>query len=58
MNETLLIELCTEELPPKSLSTLSDALAQGVFAALQAQQLLTADSRCQAYATQQGLPWY
>ncbi len=51
MNETLLIELCTEELPPKSLSTLSDALAQGVFAALQAQQLLTADSRCQAYAT-------
>ncbi len=51
MSETLLIELCTEELPPKSLSTLSDALAQGVFAALQAQQLLTADSHCQAYAT-------
>ncbi|HNC17314.1 MAG TPA: glycine--tRNA ligase subunit beta [Accumulibacter sp.] len=51
MNDTLLIELRTEELPPKSLRNLSEAFADAVSAALQANQLLTAGSQCQPYAT-------
>jgi glycyl-tRNA synthetase beta subunit len=31
MNDTLLIELRTEELPPKSLKVLSEAFAEAVF---------------------------
>jgi glycyl-tRNA synthetase beta subunit len=37
MNDTVLIELRTEELPPKSLKALSEPLPRSVFAALAAQ---------------------
>jgi len=51
MNDTLLIELRSEELPPKSLKMLSEAFAEVVFSALAAQQFATADSVCTPYAT-------
>jgi glycyl-tRNA synthetase beta subunit len=38
MNDTVLIELRTEELPPKSLNLLSEAFADAVFSALRAQE--------------------
>ena len=37
MNNSLLIELRTEELPPKSLKALSEAFAHAVFTALREQ---------------------
>lgn len=51
MTATLLIELLTEELPPKALQRLSSSFANDVFAALGEQQLLSADSVCKPYAT-------
>jgi glycyl-tRNA synthetase beta chain len=51
MNATLLIELRTEELPPKSLKSLSEAFADGVLSALKAQQFAAADSVCTPFAT-------
>ena len=51
MNNSLLIELRTEELPPKSLKALSEAFANGVFAALKEQAFASANSVCTAYAT-------
>jgi glycyl-tRNA synthetase beta chain len=51
MNDTILIELRTEELPPKSLKLLSEAFAEAVFCALRAQEFATAASVCTAYAT-------
>ncbi|MCM8613877.1 glycine--tRNA ligase subunit beta [Accumulibacter sp.] len=51
MNETILIELRTEELPPKSLKLLSEAFADAVFSALRAQEFTTAASVCTPYAT-------
>jgi glycyl-tRNA synthetase beta chain len=51
MNDTVLIELRTEELPPKSLRQLSEAFADTVFAALKAQQFTADDSVCTPYAT-------
>ncbi len=51
MNETLLIELRTEELPPKSLKALSESFAASVFAALKEQAFTAPDSICTAYAT-------
>lgn len=51
MSNSLLIELRTEELPPKSLKTLSEAFANGVFAALKEQAFAGPDSVCTAYAT-------
>ncbi len=47
----LLIELRTEELPPKSLKALSDSFANSVFTALKEQALAAADSVCTPYAT-------
>ena len=47
----LLIELRTEELPPKSLKALSDSFATSVFAALKDQAFASADSVCTPYAT-------
>ncbi|HBC69546.1 MAG TPA: glycine--tRNA ligase subunit beta [Sutterella sp.] len=41
---SLLVELQTEELPPKALKKLSEAFADGVAKALAAQHLLSADS--------------
>lgn len=51
MRETLLIELLTEELPPKALEKLSTAFADEVFAALKAQALLSETSTLTPYAT-------
>lgn len=51
MQDTLLIELLTEELPPKSLSRLSEAFASAIFTALKDQDFLSDTSRYSAYAT-------
>ena len=51
MNNSLLIELRTEELPPKSLKALSESFANSVFAALKEQAFVSADSVCTPYAT-------
>ncbi len=51
MKQTLLIELLTEELPPKALEKLSTTFADEVFGTLKEQALAGADSECLAYAT-------
>ena len=51
MSHSLLIELHTEELPPKSLKALSDSFANSVLAALKEQAFASADSLCTPYAT-------
>ncbi len=51
MNQTLLIELLTEELPPKALGKLSAAFAAGIVNGLKTRDLLDADSIATAYAT-------
>lgn len=51
VKQTLLVELRTEELPPKALQNLSLAFANDVFAALREQQFAGADSVCTPYAT-------
>lgn len=51
MNNSLLIELRTEELPPKSLKALSESFAASVFAALKEQAFASAQSVCTPYAT-------
>jgi glycyl-tRNA synthetase beta chain len=51
MNNSLLIELRTEELPPKSLKALSESFAGSVFAALKEQAFASVDSVCTPYAT-------
>ncbi|MGO4332792.1 glycine--tRNA ligase subunit beta [Cupriavidus sp. 2TAF22] len=50
-NDTLLIELFTEELPPKALARLGDAFAQGLFAGLSGQGLLDDGAAVTAFAT-------
>lgn len=47
----LLIELFTEELPPKALQKLGTAFAQAIHKALERQQLLAANSTVTEYAT-------
>ncbi len=47
----LLVELFTEELPPKALSKLGQAFAQGLHDALQQQGLIAADSATVVFAT-------
>lgn len=51
MKQTLLIELLTEELPPKALEKLSTTFANEVFAALREQALVGDDSELTPYAT-------
>ena len=51
MKQTLLIELLTEELPPKALEKLSTTFAGEVFAALKEQALLDEDGVCTPYCT-------
>ncbi|MDB5776405.1 MAG: glycyl-tRNA synthetase subunit beta [Herbaspirillum sp.] len=51
MTQTLLIELLTEELPPKALAKLGDAFAAGIFNGLKARDFLEADAVATAYAT-------
>lgn len=48
---SLLVELLTEELPPKSLKRLSEAFRDAVYEALGGLAFLTPDSRAQAFAT-------
>ena len=51
MNATLLIEVLTEELPPKSLAKLSAAFTDSIVAALQMQGFISTTSGVQSYAT-------
>jgi glycyl-tRNA synthetase beta chain len=51
MNQTLLIELQTEELPPKALVKLGAAFANGIANGLKARDFLEADSVVTTYAT-------
>ena len=48
--QTLLIELRTEELPPKALNTLGESLAEGVVAGLAKAQLIDGEPQYHAYA--------
>ncbi|MGI4850008.1 MAG: glycine--tRNA ligase subunit beta, partial [Janthinobacterium lividum] len=51
MNQTLLIELLTEELPPKALAKLAAAFASGLSNALKARAFLDADAVITPFAT-------
>ena len=51
MNQSLLVELFTEELPPKALLKLGEAFAAGVFSGLKARDFLEPDSIATSYAT-------
>ena len=51
MNQTLLVELLTEELPPKALAKLGDAFAAGIANGLKARDFLEADSVITAFAS-------
>ena len=50
-SDNLLIEVFTEELPPKSLRRLGDAFSEGLYSALQATGLLSQNSKATSYAT-------
>jgi glycyl-tRNA synthetase beta chain len=51
MNQTLLVELQTEELPPKALVKLGAAFANGIANGLKARDFLEADSVVTSYST-------
>ena len=51
MTQTLLVELLTEELPPKVLAKLGEAFATGIFNGLKTRDFLEADAVATAYAT-------
>src|SRR5260370_41249967 len=51
MTETLLVELLTEELPPKALRRLAQAFCHALVEDLRQDNLLTQDSAGEAYAT-------
>jgi glycyl-tRNA synthetase beta chain len=51
MSQTLLIELLTEELPPKALSKLGAAFAAGIVNGLKSRDFLEEDSVATSYAT-------
>ena len=51
MTDSLLIELFTEELPPKALARLGEAFAQGLFDGLGARDLLDAGAAVTPFAT-------
>ena len=51
MSDSLLIELLTEELPPKALAKLGEAFAQGLVAGLQSRDLLEPDASHASFAT-------
>ncbi len=58
MSANLLVELFTEELPPKALKRLADAFAGGVVAGLKSNGLLDATSKSKAFATPRRLAVY
>ena len=51
ITDSLLIELFTEELPPKALARLGEAFAQGLFDGLGARDLLDAGAAVTPFAT-------
>ncbi|MFT5960399.1 MAG: glycyl-tRNA synthetase beta chain [Burkholderiaceae bacterium] len=51
MNQTLLVELLTEELPPKALAKLGEAFANGVAAGLTSRDLLDAGAITTTFAS-------
>jgi glycyl-tRNA synthetase beta chain len=51
LTETLLVELVTEELPPKALKALGEAFAAGIEGALRERGFLEPESIAKAYAT-------
>ena len=51
MKQTLLVELLTEELPPKVLGKLGDAFASAIFNGLSSRTFLEDDARFTAYAS-------
>lgn len=51
MNQTLLVELQTEELPPKALMRLATSFANSISASLKDDVFLQNDSKTKAYAT-------
>ncbi len=51
MTHTLLVELLTEELPPKALSRLGDAFASAMLAGLSARACVDEGASCTAHAT-------
>ena len=51
MQDTLLVEIITEELPPKLLQSLSNSFSEGVFNGLDKNCLLTSESKLTAYVT-------
>jgi len=50
-SHSLLVELLTEELPPKALYPMGQAFAQGIFHILQQKQLIEANNEYQVFAT-------
>ncbi|MBC3918864.1 glycine--tRNA ligase subunit beta [Undibacterium sp. CY18W] len=51
MSQTLLVELFTEELPPKALAKLGEAFSAGIVAGLKSRDFLDADSSATSYAS-------
>jgi glycyl-tRNA synthetase beta chain len=51
MNQTLLVELLTEELPPKALAKLGDAFAAGIMNGLKTRAFLESGSTATVHAT-------
>jgi glycyl-tRNA synthetase beta chain len=51
MSASLLVELFTEELPPKALKRLGEVFADGVLSGLSKARLVNADTKPQVYAT-------
>lgn len=51
MQDTLLVEILTEELPPKLLQKLSNSFSDGIFNSLDQNCLLTSESKLTAYVT-------
>lgn len=58
MSANLVVELFTEELPPKALKRLGDAFAGGVVGGLKSSGLLDATSKSKAFATPRRLAVY
>jgi len=58
MSANLLVELLTEELPPKSLERLGEAFAAGVFEGLKSRGLVDATCKRKAFATPRRLAVY
>ncbi|MFI4939433.1 MAG: glycine--tRNA ligase subunit beta [Burkholderiales bacterium] len=51
MSQTLLVELLTEELPPKALTKLSEAFAAGIVSSLKSRNFIEDDAVAVAHAT-------